>query len=369
MARRLAFVGSLNRATPYFGASRGRGISVLTFDDETGALMPLAETDGIDNPSFLVLAGDGRTLYATSEVSGWHEGVVTAYRVGDDGRLTYINKQPTLGSIAAQAAAHPSGRWLLVANYRMGADGVRPARAVAVFPVEADGGLGPAAHAVSHTGSGPNADRQEGSHPHCVLFTADGRHALVADLGIDRVVAYRFDAEAGRLEHAAELAMPPGSGPRHLAWVSDGIAVVTGELDNTVTSLAWDGAGLRLLDRASTLPDGFEGVSHASDIHVAPDGRLIHAANRGHDSLATFSVDAAGKLAALGHRPTGPTPRQFTLDPAGRFVLVASQDGHEVLVHRRDIVTGWLSEPVARAAIGSAMCVVLGPPLDPGQAA
>ena len=358
----LAFVGSLNRATPYEGPSRGRGITVLSFEPETGALSVLSETEGVDNPSFLVVAADGRTLYATSEVYEWHEGVVTAYRIRADGVLTYINKQATGGSIAAQAIEDPSGRWTLVVNYRLGPDGVRQPLAISVHPVAEDGGLGPFVHGVSHSGRGPDPDRQEGPHAHCVLATPDGKAMLVADLGIDRLIAYRFDAETGNMMRAGEAEMPPGTGPRHLDWVRPGLAVVSGELDNTVTSFAWDGGGdPKLLARVSMLPDGFVGVNYAADIHASPDGRFAYASNRGHDSIAVLSVGAAGELALIGHRAVGRTPRNFTLDATGRFLLVACQDGHEVSVHRRDAETGLLSDPVARVEIGSPMCVRLAP--------
>ncbi len=362
----LAFVGCLNRAAPYEGKSRGQGIAVLSFDPDTGALTALSETTGVDNPSFLVVAADGRTLYATSEVYEWHEGVVTAYRIRADGVLTYINKQATGGSIAAQAIQDPSGRWILVVNYRLGPDGVRQPLAISVHSVAEDGGVGPFVHGVSHSGRGanpgPNPDRQEGPHPHCVLATPDGRAMLVADLGLDRLIAYRFDSATGNLMQAGEAVMPPGTGPRHLDWVRPGLAVVSGELDNTVTSFAWDGGGdPRLLATETTLPDGFSGVNHAADIHAAPDGRFVYASNRGHDSIAVVAVDREGTLKLIGHRAVGRTPRNFTLDPTGRFVLVAGQDAHEVTVHRRDAETGLLSDPVSRVNIGSPMCVRLSP--------
>ena len=357
----LAFVGCLNRETPYFGASRGRGIAVLSFDPATGALSPVSETAGVDNPSFLVVAPGGRTLYATSEVYGWHEGVVTAYRIGDDGGLAYVNKQPTRGSVAAQVVLDPSGRWLLVVNYRMGADGVRPAQAVTVFPVEPDGGIGPAAHSAAHSGSGPDPDRQEAPHPHCALPSPDGRHVLVADLGIDRLISYGFDTASGALTRGTEAVLPPGTGPRHIAWASPGLGVVSGELANTITSFAWEDGAPRLLATASTLPGGFSATSHAADIHVSPDGRFVYASNRGHDSLVVMSLDADGRLAPLQHCRTAATPRHFTFDPSGRFVLVACQDGHEVTVFRRDEASGVLSEPVASAAVGSPMCVRFAP--------
>lgn len=366
--RTLAFVGTLNREADYLPATEpGPGLAVMAFDEATGALSPLHETGGIDNPSYLTLDAAGRTLYAVSEVSGWHEGVVTAYRIdARTGALTYINKQATRGSISAHVSIDRSGRWLLVANYRLGPDGLRPPQAVCVLPIEADGGIGPAACSVAHAGHGPDAARQEGPHPHCALASPDNRFVLVADLGIDRIVVYRFDAETGALAPAEPpyVQLAPGGGPRHLAFhPSARFLYVTDELASSVTALAWDGAmgALAPLHTVSALPPGDWPGNTCSDIAISPDGRFLYAANRGHHSIAMFAIDAGtGQLAPLGHHPVlGETPRQMTLDPSGRFLLVANQGSGQIVVLARDPDTGLLSDSAQRAAIGTPMCVKL----------
>lgn len=363
----LAFVGTLNRSAPYFEAANGPGIAVFAFDEATGALRRLHDVGGIDNPSYLALDAAGRTLYAVSEVYGWHEGVVTAYRVqGPEGALGYVNKQPTRGSIAAYAGFDRTGRWLLVANYRMGEDGLRPPQAAVVYPIEADGGLGAPAASVGHSGSGPDAVRQEGPHPHCVLASPDNRHLVVADLGIDRIMVYRFDAATGALTPATHpsFALTPGSGPRHMTFHPAGHRLyVINELGSSMTVLEWDAASgmLAPLQTISTLPAGWEGESRCSDVHLSPDGRFLYGANRGHDSIAVFSVDAAsGRLSLAGHHPTqGRTPRQFTLDPAGRFLVIANQNADAVVVLARDAASGLLTDTGHRGLVGSPMCVKL----------
>jgi 6-phosphogluconolactonase len=365
--RTLAFVGTLNRPAPYFAAANGPGLAVLAFDDATGALTPLHETGGIDNPSYLTVDAAGRTLYAVSEVAGWHEGVTTAYRIDpDSAALRYIDKQPTRGSIAAYASFDRTGHWLLVANYRMGEDGLRPPQAAVVYPIENDGGLGAPVASVGHTGHGPNPDRQEGPHPHCVLASPDNRFVLIADLGLDRIVVYAFDADTGALTPAPTpfVQLAPGAGPRHLAFhPSRRFVHVTNELASSVTTLAWDGGTgtLSPLQTVSALPDGWTAESHCSDIAVSPDGRFLYAANRGHDSIAMFAIDTAtGRLASLGHHSTlGRTPRQFTLDLTGRFLLIANQNADAVVVLSRDPDSGLLSDSGQRAAIGTPMCVKL----------
>ena len=365
----LAFVGTLNRPAPYFAAARGPGLGVFAFDPATGALRLLHETGGVENPSYLTPDPAGRTLYATSEVFGWHEGVATAWRIDPaTGALRYINQQPTRGSITAYAGFDRTGRWLLVANYRMGEDGVRPAQAIVVYPLEADGGIGPAAASVGHQGNGPDAARQEGPHPHCVLASPDNRHLLVADLGIDRIMVYRFDAATGALAPAPRpsAALPPGSGPRHLAFHPQGrFLYAINELANTIVAFAWDAAegGLAPVQTVPTLPPGWQGESHCSDLQFSPDGRFLYGANRGHDSIVAFAVDeASGRLALAGHHPTlGRTPRQFTIDPSGRFLLIANQNGDAVVVLARDAANGTLSDTGERGAIGTPMCVKLRP--------
>lgn len=363
----VAFVGTLNRPAPYFPSANGPGLAVFAFDEASGALHHLHTVESIENPSYLTLDATGQHLYAVSEVFGWHEGIATAYRIDrTNATLGYINKQPTCGSISAYASLDRTGRFLLVANYRMGPDGVRPPQAAAVFPIVGDGGIGAVVASVAHSGSGPNPDRQEGSHPHCALASPDNRHVLVADLGIDRIMVYRFAAERGSLSPAAHpfAALPAGSGPRHLTFHPSGRFVyVTNELASSVAAFAWSPNDGRLdaLNTASALPAGWEGESYCSDLQIAPDGRFLYAANRGHDSIAIFAIDAAsGRVTLHGHSPTmGRTPRQFTLDPSGRFLLVANQNADEIVVLARDSASGGLSDSGKRAAIGTPMCVKL----------
>ena len=365
--RTLAFIGTLNRPAPYFSSCSGPGLAVMGFDEATGALSPLHETGGIDNPSYLTLDPAGGALYATSEVYGWPEGVVTAYRIDRaTGALTYINKQATRGSIAAHASFDHTGRWLFVSNYRMGEDGVRPQQAVAVLPSAADGGIGPAACSVAHQGSGPNTARQEAPHPHCAIISPDNRFVLVADLGIDRIVVYAFDATTGQLTPAPApfVQSAPGNGPRHLVFAPDGRSVfATNELASSVSAFAWNPAtgALTNVQTASTLPPEGHPDNTCSDIGISADGRFLYAANRGHHSIACFAVEAgSGRLAAIGHCPIfGDTPRQFSIDLSGNFLLITNQNSDQVSVLKRDPATGLLSGSGQQGAVGRPMCVKL----------
>ena len=362
--RVLGFVGTLNRRMEYFPAANGPGIGVFAYDEATGAFGRLNEVGGIDNPDYLILNAAGDRLYAVSEVFGWHEGVVTAYRIDRaTGTLTYINKQATRGNITVHVSLDATGRWLFVANYLLGPDGARPAQAVAVFPVEQDGGIGAPVATVAHQGSGPNIARQEMPHPHCAVPSPDNRHVLVPDLGIDQVLTYRFDVRDGTLNLAQKLSLPPGAGPRSLAFHPNGrFAYVTLELGNAVAVLGWDAAGAMTLEQvAETLPKGWEGESTCSDLVIAPDGRYLYVANRGHDSIAVFTIEpASGRLSPVQHAKThGATTRHITLDLTGRFLLAANQNGDAVVALARDAATGRLAESPRVTPIGSPMCVRL----------
>lgn len=362
--RTLAFVGSLTRPAGYFPTATGRGITVMEFDEASGRLTPLAETTGIDNPGYLAIDPTGRFLYSVSEVAGWHEGTVTAYRIEpDSGTLTYINKQPTLGSACAHVSLDRTGRWLLAANYRDGPDGARPPKALVVYPLDPDGGIGAPVSSASHSGNGPH-DRQDGPHPHCTQISPDNRHILVADLGTDHVMVHAFDATSGTLSPAARPSarLEPGSGPRHLAFhPSAKFLYVINELANTIAAMAWSAetGGLDAIQTISTLPSGYADVAYCSDIQVSSDGKFLYGANRGPDSIFCAAIDpASGRLAPIGtHSTIGSWPRQISFDPTERFLLVANQNGNIVTVLARDPGTGLLSDSGHHVMLGTPMCV------------
>jgi 6-phosphogluconolactonase len=363
MSRLTCFVGCLNRETPYFQGARGKGIAILSFDDETGALDQVGDYGGVDNPTYLTVHQERGLVFATSEVFEWNEGDVTALRHDPAAqRLVYLSKQPTLGNIAAYASIDRGGRFVLVANYGWGDVAERPGQSVAVFPIREDGGLGPAVASVAHRGTGPNPDRQERAHAHSVLMTPDNRHAVVADLGTDRMVVYRFDAQTGALAPAGHFALPPGSGPRHFAFHPNGrLAFVIAELGSRILSLRFDpaDAAFSLADDVPAVPEAEAAHNHCADLHVAPDGRFVYGSNRGHDSIVIVAVDeASGRLRVVGHQKTGgETPRNFALSPSGRHLLVANQNGDSVVVFARDRDSGLLRETGHRLALGTPMCI------------
>jgi 6-phosphogluconolactonase len=370
MVTDLAFIGCLTTPTPYFPQARGNGIRACRFDSETGELMPIAECSGIENPTWLTLDRVGARLFACSEVFEWEEGAVTAFAVTAHGDLSRISDRLSQGSITAYASLDRSERFLLVANYGLDAPHRRREYGIVVLPVGHGGMLGPGSSRLSHNHlpCGPNRARQERSHAHAVLPSPDNRFILATDLGIDRVLAYRFDATSGAVDPtpATSLAMQPGAGPRHLAFHPNGRRLyVINELDSTVAVLAFDAMNseLTLVQSVSTLPAGFAGASDACALAVLPNGCFLYATNRGHDSIAVFAIDAArGVLDARGHVPCGGrTPRCLTIHPQGQFALVANQNSDNVTAFRIDPATGALEIAGSPFAVGTPMSIVFRP--------
>jgi 6-phosphogluconolactonase len=331
---------------PYFvyvGTSTGdpaNGIHVLRFDPADGSLsrapVPVAR---VINPSFLALAPDGRTLYAVSEVENGE--VVAFRRDGATGALAELGRRWSGGAGPAYVAVDGPGRWLTVANYGGGS--------VALLPI-VDGALGDPVDVVQHEGSGPDPDRQTAPHAHFAKPSPDGRWVFVADLGIDQVIAYPLVGGTDGLAEARAAITPtaPGAGPRHLAFhPHEPFVFLMNELAGTVTAYRYDEDRGRLteIQTLSAVPEDFDGENKSADIHVHPTGRWLYASNRGDfDSIAIFAIDAGtGRLTAVGHQREGIVwPRNFVIDPTGRWLLVGNQTANEVRVYAIDPATGRL---------------------------
>ena len=349
----LLYVGS------YTDAKRAEGVALVHFDTRSGALELLRAVDGGPNPSFLAIHPNGRVLYAVNEVAergGQRTGGVSAFSIAGDGALARLGDQSSRGAGPCYVSVDRSGRVVLVANYDGGS--------VALLPIASDGRLAPATSVDEHHGHGPDAERQEAAHAHCIVADPSNRFALVADLGLDRVMLYRLDAAAGLLQHVPEgdAALSPGAGPRHIAFhPKRSLVYVVGELDSTVTTLRFDAAAGRLTmtDSRSSLPAGWSGKSYAADIHVAPTGDVLYVSNRGHDSIAVFSIDAASGALTLEQTIStgGAWPRNFTLDPTGRWLLVGNQNSSSITVLAREPRTGRLSPTSQHLEIASPVCL------------
>ena len=304
----------------------------------------------------------GRTLYAVHAhtFGGAEPEEVAAFEiVGRDGQLGLLNRQSARGSAACYLDIDATGRTVLVANYASGS--------VAALPVQKDGGLGAAVSFLQHAGSSVNPARQEGPHAHCIVVSPDNRFAYAADLGLDQVVCYRLDAAEARLSphQPPFVRTPSGAGPRHLTFHPQGKqAYVINELGNSVTRFDFDAEFGALVAREtiSTLPKGYEGTSYGADLKITPDGRFLYATNRGHDSLAAFRLDEAGRLTLIGIEPSlGKGPQNLAITPDGRLLLCANLPGDNVAVFWIDSQTGRLRAAGPPIALPRPSCLRIAP--------
>jgi 6-phosphogluconolactonase len=326
-------------------------IHLVRMDRRSGELTPVGTANAGARPSFLSIHPNRRVLYAVNERE--KDGGVSAFAIDKaTGGLTKLNEQPSQGGAPCYVSVDRTGRFALIANYLGGN--------VGLLPIEANGALAPA-QMVQHTGTGPNAERQEAPHAHCIIPDPTNRFALAADLGADRVFVYRLDIEGKALRHVGEAVMRAGAGPRHLAFHPTlPLVFVANELDSTLATLRFDsGAGtLSPQSAISTLPPGWTGTNYPADIHVAANGRTLYVSNRGHNSIARFSVTAAGALEFKETVPSlGDWPRNFSLDPTERWLLVAHQRSNSVIVFGRDPGTGRLTPTKQKIEIPSPVCL------------
>jgi 6-phosphogluconolactonase len=343
-----------------YTTGKSEGIYLYRLDLSSGELEHVATTRGVVNPSFLALAPGGRYLYAVNEVeefAGQKSGAVSAFAVDQrTGALRLLNQQPSLGGAPCYVDVAAAGRFVLIANYAGGN--------VAVFPVQRDGSLGEATDLRQARGSSVNRERQQGPHAHSIVLDPANRFAYSCDLGTDKIMIFRFDAQSGRLlpNEQAWVQVKPGAGPRHLAFQRSGKNVfVLNELHSTVTAFTRHrGKGsLKELQTITSLPPDFTGTNSAADIHVSADGRFLYCSNRGHDSIAIFTIDPRnGALTSVGHESTrGLTPRNFAIDPNGAFLLVANQKSDNIVVFRVDQKTGGLSSTGQVVEVPSPVCL------------
>ncbi|WP_426061506.1 lactonase family protein [Hymenobacter sp. B1770] len=323
----------------------------------TGALTRVSAQRGGASPTYLALSKGQRFLYAVNETQtfrGEKSGSVSSYAVDRrTGNLTLLNEQPSMGALPCFISLDRGSKSALVANYAGGN--------VAVLPLLADGTLAPPASTSQHEGKGPHKN-QDGPHAHCIIADPANAYALAVDLGTDQVYRYRLNARTGQLTQMAEPAFVarPGAGPRHLTFHPNGKrAYLINELNSTVTALEYEAAAgqFRELQTVSALPAGYEGANSCADVHISPNGRFLYASNRGHNSIAVFTIDeATGALAIIQHVETqGKTPRNFTLDPSGSLLLVANQNSNNVVTFRVDQATGRLAPTGQTAEVPSPM--------------
>jgi 6-phosphogluconolactonase len=360
--------GEASKATKYWvyigtytrGKSKSKGIYRCEFDAATGKLSDPVLAAELTDPSFLAIHPNNRYLYAVGEMEefeGKSSGAVTAFSIDPaSGELKRLNQIPSGGVGPCHVVVDRQGKNALVANFGGGS--------AAVLRIEDDGRLGKRTGFSQHSGKGTDPTRQEGPHAHSINLDAANRFAFVADLGLDQVLVYRFDADKGTIEknEPPSAKVAPKSGPRHFAFHPSGrFAYTNNELANTVTAMNYDPekGELTPIQTISTLPDGYNKPSYTAEVQVHPSGKFLYCSNRGHNSIAVFTLDEkTGKLTAAGHQAENiKTPRNFSIDPTGKFVLVANQDSDSILVFRIDSQTGALQATGEKVDVGKPVCI------------
>jgi len=350
--------GSLFVYVGTYTSGDDKGVFIYELDLKTAKLTPIGASGGVKNPSFVELHPNGTFLYAVSEVSGKNGGAIAAFALDPKtGKLTKLNEQSSVGAGPCHLSVDAGGKFVLAANYGGGS--------VVSLPIQDDGSLGKAVSFIQHEGSSVNPRRQQGPHAHSINLDHTNHFAMAADLGLDEVLIYRFDAQTGKLSPAdpAATKTAPGAGPRHFAFhPGNKFAYVINELESTVTTFSFDAKSgeLATLQTISTLPqEGFDGNNSTAEIRVHPNGRFLYGSNRGHDSLAIYAIDQkTGKLTLVGHQSTlGNTPRNFNLDPSGQLLLAANQRSGDIVVFRVNQQTGKLTPTGTKIEVPSPVCI------------
>jgi 6-phosphogluconolactonase len=317
---------------------RGRGIYRFKLDASTGGVEDLGLAVSAENPSYLALGPAKNRLYAVNEMfEGKASGSVSAFAVEPKtGNLVFLNRKTGNGEHPCHIAVNPAGSHGAVAHYTSGT--------LSLFSLKPDGSLGESVQTIQYAGSGPNPARQEGSHAHFFMFDTAGLYGFACDLGADRVLSYTFNQNAETpLTPAGAYYGKPGSGPRHGVFhPSETCGYFLNELDSTVDVLRYNGqGGFEKMQSLSTLPRGTEVPNTASAIKISPDGQFLYASNRGHDSIAVYGMRRNGFLEWIDALPSGgKTPRDFSIDPTGNFLLVCHQDSDNLAVFRIDPLSG-----------------------------
>lgn len=351
----LVYVGTLGKQSQGIFVFRLQTSNLEVSQNIT--LVPLGLAADTPNPGFIELDVKRRLVFAANdlhEFEGKSSGAVSAFSVdAASGKLKLINQRPSMGSAPCFLTLDKDGRNLLVANCLAGS--------VAVLPVAADGKLGAATSIVQHPGKAP--------HTHGVALAPDNRFAFACDMGLDRVMAYRFDGAKGKLTPASPAMIPlkAGSAPRHIVFRPDGkFAYVVASKMSSVIAYGYDAkAGtLKELQTVSTLPPAFDGANTAAELEVHPSGKWLYASNRGHNSVVLFTIDPdKGTLTFVEEQGTGgKTPRHFGIQPSAKHLAIGNQDSGTVLVCRIDAGNGRLKPSGVFAQVQSPACVKFLPP-------
>ncbi len=339
-----------------YDSPKSEGVYVYKFNSADGSATAISHVK-TPNPSFVTVSPNEKFVYAVHETApqDGKGGDIAAFAFNKEtGTLTFINRQLSGGDHPCHVETDKTCKWLFASNYSSGS--------LSVLPINADGSLGKA-NTIQHSGSGKNMQRQKGPHTHGAIISDDNNYLFVTDLGIDKVMIYSFDAVTGKLTPAVQpfVQSVPGSGPRLFTFhPSNKFAYVIEELTGTVSMYKYKKGKLEVKQRISTMRQHDTLFAGSADIHVSSDGKFLYASNRGDvNSIAIYSVNIKkGTLTLIGHQSTlGKSPRNFSLDPSGKFLLCENQNSDEIVIFNRDVNTGLLSDSGKRISVGKPVCI------------
>ena len=341
----------------YTNQSTSEGIYVYSFNSQTGELTYKNKSIAIENPSYLTLSPDLKNIYAISEFGNDSIGMVYAYSYDKkDGSLGFLNKVSAGGNGPCYVSTDQTGKFVFTANYGSGS--------LAAVPILNDGSLSPTIQEIYHNPTILNGEKRT-SRMHAVVISPDNKYLFATNLGTDKIGIYPFneDAKDNPLNtnqvHFQEL--PTHSGPRHFVFhPNKKHAYLIQELDGGISVFDYHDGELSESQIISILPDSFEGKFAAADVHISPDGRFLYASNRiDLNDITVFRINTAnGQLSYVSRSSTeGLNPRNFAIDPTGKFLLVANQETDEIVVFKRNKETGSINATPNRIEIGKPVCL------------
>lgn len=329
----------------------GKGIYSFQLDLNSGLINNVKLEAELDNPTYLNIDKENKYLYSTIKKD--KAGGVAAFSINPATKaLELLNYEVSEGSSPCYVSIDSKSIYAFSANYHKGV--------CEVYPIKEDGSIKPVLSMAVHKGSGPNKDRQENAHIHYAALTPDDKYLCVIDLGIDKMITYTLDK--GILSKYSDLTLKPGCGPRHMDFHPNGkYSYIVTELSSEILALEYDSSNgsFKEIQHISTLPPNYIGENLGSAIHISLDGKYLYTSNRGHDSIATFSIaSSSGKLTLVSHTSTkGIHPRDFNMDPSGKFLVVANKDTNNIVPFLIDKATGRLTEINSDVSIPNPVCI------------
>jgi 6-phosphogluconolactonase len=331
---------------------KSEGIYVYDFNSTTGNATYKSKIKA-SNPSFLAISPGQQYVYAAFEDGN---GSIGAYSFSKKtGELSFINQQSSGGNSPCFVTTDKTGKWVTAANYGGGS--------LCLLPVKAGGGLEEAKQVIQHTGSSVNKQRQEKAHVHSTFFSTDNKFLFVPDLGMDKLMIYSFNAAAGKLTDGPQpfVTSPDNGGPRHVTFSPNNkYLYLMEELTGSVVAYKYNNGKLTNTQTISAAQPDFKGFMGSADIHTSADGKFLYCSNRGDaNTITIFKINpATGKLIVVGYQSTlGKAPRNFSLDPTGNFLLVANQDTDNIIIFKRNKITGLLTDTGKKIEVGNPVCL------------